>query len=323
MDQARPDRDNPAVPKDHQIGLRRTFRTQGLVLAGPRELRTHLMLVGDVRADVYVGTNPPGGVWRRTGGGTASPGEQFESGVQFADGLTNADGELEVLLEVVCYGPRPRAGEVRDRPATLDSIEESRELQWAVDYVTGMLSLLHGPQLAFELVDERALRVVDGEAQEIVEFATIYYMSDLPLESLDLLAQCKRRSAGNRSDALDERGVALALHWWQKGLRERDPIDRFFYFYVAMECILGLAPRASGVVRGRRGIQRRFSAFAEASQLVDAERDTRLFQDICDVRNALVHEGRYQPLVAEPALRELVGPFEDLVQRCLKHIVHL
>jgi len=220
------------------------------------------------------------------------------------------------------------------------------ELSPEAHLIAGFLGLRGHRQFVAELLSENSLVWQGNETQVRLNSRWMEVLEPLSLSTSKqpLLAQALDTIAGE-AEALQFAGRIFG--WLVRAWREADPINKFLWFFLPLECVLSLVeippPHSADLKAIRRAIragvppperkallalfsrmaerlrpslEERFAAFARASQAPDAEDDIKAFAEFNRIRNRLLHRGEPQVrLRIEAETERQVHTIEDLAER--------
>ena len=341
-----------------RIGLRHLYVAHGCTIEDPGGFRHTMQLRSGTAVELRIGGTPLAGVftaqdfprflvpqtppqvinWRYEPDISKTP----IAGKTLTEIVVTRDVDAE---DEVAQGLEKKDAKARD--SALDIADRRRdELSPEAHLVAGFLGLRGHRQFVAELLSENSMVWQAGEPQVRLSTPWMEVLEPLSLSASKhpLLAQAFDTITGD-TEALQFAGRVFG--WLVRAWREVDPITRFLWFFLPLECVLSLVevppPHSADLKTIRRAIrarvapperkpllalfgrmterlrpslEERFAAFARASAAPSAEDDIKAFAEFNRIRNRLLHRGEPQVrLRIEAEAESKVHTLEDLAER--------
>jgi hypothetical protein len=125
-----------------------------------------------------------------------------------------------------------------------DIDEGSTKAQIRANYIAVILSFIANATISEPIIE---LGYDITETAESTEFIQYMYMNGEVLKQKRAINQTLFDTLGIIIMKNDNKRVARAIRWYRMGLHEKDPIDRFMYFWIGLECLNTLLIEELGV----------------------------------------------------------------------------
>ena len=347
-----------------RVGLRRLYRAHGCEIEAG-SLEKDFLLGENFSASIRIGSRPRFGL--HTGGFSCrylAPGiDKLEVSYRYEPDIEKTELAGQPLTEIIVSREIDVETEFRDafergeatfqyRAADL-AYAETNHLLPALEFVGGLIGLRVARQFLAELVNETPVtwRSDGPHLQFLYKGPKILGGLRLTSDGGDYLQAYLDIAAQHKDENILEWGRILG--WLQKAWAEDEPVTRFLWFFIPLECVLGSVSienrtRAEACKSIRKlikehagdqkqqllgifnkiteslrpSLEERFAAFARSSQCESCEADILAFRRFNRLRNGLLHRGepKVQLHVEDPDT-EQVGGIQDIAERYISKAV--
>ncbi len=333
-----------------RVGIRRLFDALGCSTESTQEIRISFPLLKDCVGSLYIGPKPPLGVMvLEPTDHYVIPGKQCKIMQTSCDYDAGCFIEITIILDIA-VDESISAGLARNeewtKNALLDEVEKRKEVfSGVLDCICGLVGLKFHRQFILKPLFENPFIASGPEpvtrfAGDFVEVLESVNLTESGLTSLksylELFRDIKEKEYADAS---------RVLQWLLRAWRERDPIAKFLYLFIPLECILESPERMDGETRTNftilqelvntsnhvaktsllaflRRIQSkfaptlnsRFEALAKAKGISGWEADIKAFKKFNHTRNLLLHAG-HGGVEYHLNIGEETRTLEDLVER--------
>jgi hypothetical protein len=127
-----------------------------------------------------------------------------------------------------------------------DDIDEGyAKAQIRANYISVILSFVSNTTISEPIIE---LGYEISDTAEETEFIQYLYMNGDTLKKKRTMSQSLFDSLGILIMKNGSKRISRAIRWYRMGLHEKDPIDRFMYFWIGLECLNSLLIKELGVL---------------------------------------------------------------------------
>ena len=333
-----------------RVGIRRLFDALGCGIEGAQEIQISFPLLENCMGSVYLGPKPPLGVM------VLEPTDHYViPGKQCKMMQTSCDYDAPCFLEItavldVAVDESVSVGLARNEEAAknalLDEVERRKGvLSGVLDCVCGLIGLKFHRQFILKPLFENPF--IASGPQPVTRFAgdfvEVLESINLTESGLVLLRSCLEMLKDVKEKDYDD--ASRVLQWLLRAWRERDPVAKFLYLFIPLECILespedtneetrtNLAalqevvntsnyPNKASLLtfltriesKFAPSLNSRFEALAKTKGIQGWEADVKAFKKFNRTRNSLLHAG-HEGVESHLNIGEETRTLEDLVER--------
>jgi len=331
------------------VGLRRLYDALGCSMGTPPEVKVTFPILENRTGRIYVGPKPPLGILSIESEQYIIPGREsvfFRSGCDYE---SDCFLEIAITFEVEVENSISAGlikGDENAKQAILDKVDPfNASFANAIDVIAGLIGLKFHKQFVLKPLSENSF--ISTSPQPVAWFTGPWVENLQPITlteaGADALRSYMNALATAAGDTLEN--ATRVLQWLLKAWREQDPIARFLYLFIPLECVLENAESTDFVPfqrietlrnivsssdREGKGelltffaaletkfaptLNSRFESLAEKHRIAGWELDVTAFRRFNRIRNLLLHSGR-EPASSHLDLGEDTRTLEDLVER--------
>lgn len=108
------------------------------------------------------------------------------------------------------------------------------QAQIRANYISVILSFITNATISEPIIE---LGYEISDTAENTEFIQYFYMNGEELKQKRTMNKSLFDSLGILVMKNDSKRISRAIRWYRMGLHEKDPIDRFMYFWIGLECL--------------------------------------------------------------------------------------
>ena len=333
-----------------RVGLRRLYDSLGCGIQGEPELQYRFSIMQDGEVSFYLGPKPPMGVM------ALEPSDQYYvPGKQSKMLQTIPDYKSDCFLEItvsstVSVDEQVSVGLAKQeegaRSLLLSEVERRRlAFTEVLDTICGLVGLRFHRQFILKPLVENSF--IASSPVPVSSFSSDYLEMLEPV-SLTQFGLTSLKSYLDRLGKLEGQGwtdVSRVFQWLLRAWKERDPVAKFLYLFIPLECILGSSDEIGEEARKNISslknlvvnseniakkdllvfldkieskfaptLNSRFEALVLEKKIDGWETDIKAFKKFNRTRNLLLHAGKAE-VQAHLSINQEVRTLEDLVER--------